>query len=188
MQRGAAVTAVVVSALVVSMALAGCGARPTASSGGGTSGTGGTAAQPTTSAQQSQQSQALLGAGQTGTLAQVPWGQIGPGWALAEFTTGSNQVAGPVTLYMVDPEGGIYQLYSWPATTQPWVLMAWSGDKTRALFQEVGTTQPTLHQLTIATGQMSTFTLPSSVNQVLGYTSPDGENILVAQDGSSGTA
>jgi hypothetical protein len=118
-----------------------------------------------------------------GTLAQVPWAEIGPGWALAEYTTGSSQVAGPVTLYLVDPQGGTYKLYSWPATTEPWVLMAWSGDETRALLEEVGTSQPTLHQLTTATGQVTTFTLPPAVTQVLGYTSPDGENILVQQDG-----
>jgi hypothetical protein len=118
-----------------------------------------------------------------GTLAQVPWGQIGAGWAVAEFTTGSNQEAGPVTLYMIDPEGGMYQLYNWPATAQPWLLLAWSGDKTRVLLQNACCGQPTLHQLTLATGQITTFTLPSDVTRVLGYTRPDGENILVAEDG-----
>jgi hypothetical protein len=175
-QRGAAATVVVVSALAASLALAGCGSRPAASPG-----TAASAA--VTQAHAGAGAQPPLGAGKTGTLAQVPWAKIGPGWALAEYTTGSSQVAGPVTLYLVDPEGGVYQLYSWPATTEPWVLMAWSGDEARALLEQVGTTQPTLHQLTIATGQITTFTLPSTVTQVLGYTRPDGENILVQQDG-----
>jgi hypothetical protein len=174
-QRGVAGSVVAVSALVVGLALAGCGSRPAASSGvrppaTGTAARAGAAARP-------------LGAGEVGTLAQVPWTQIGSGWALAEYTTGSSQVAGPVTLYLTDPQGGLYKLYSWPATTEPWVLIAWSGDKTRALLEQVATSQPTLHQLTITTGQVSTFTLPSTVTQVLGYTSPDGENILVQQDG-----
>jgi TolB protein len=176
-QRGAAATAVVVTAIAVSMALAGCGARSAGSPGATTAGQSAGSTQPTSS------TQPPLGTGQVGTLAQVPWGDIGPGWAVAEFTTGSHQVAGPVTLYLVDPEGGRYQLRSLPATTQPWVLMAWSGDKTRVLLQEVGTSQLTLHQLTLATGQMTTFTLPQGVTQVLGYTRPDGENILVQQDG-----
>jgi hypothetical protein len=174
----AAAMGVAVSALAASMALAGCGARPAAGTDAG--------AQSAASAQTAhsgQPTQPPLGAGQVGALAQVPWGDIGPGWALAEFTTGSNQVAGPVTLYLVDPGGGIYRLHSWPATTQPWVLMAWSGDKSRVLLQEVGTSTFTLHQLTLATGQTTTFTLPSGVTQVLGYTRPDGENILVQQDG-----
>jgi hypothetical protein len=174
-QHGVAAIVAAVSALVVGLALAGCGSRPAASSGARPPATvtgahGGAAAQP-------------LGAGTVGTLAQVPWAEIGPGWALAEYTTGSSQVAGPVTLYMVDPHGGLYKLYRWPATTEPWVLVAWSGDKTRALLAQVATSQPTLHQLTIATGKVTTFTLPSTVTQVLGYTSPDGENILVQQDG-----
>jgi hypothetical protein len=174
--RGAAAAVVVVSALAVSLALAGCGSRPAASPGAGTSATA-------TQASAGAAAQPPLGAGKVGTLAQVPWAKIGPGWVLAEYTTGSSQVAGPVTLYMVDPEGGMYQLHNWPATSEPWVLMAWSGDKTRALLEQVGVTQPTLHQLTLATGQITTFTLPSTVTQVLGYTRPDGENILVQQDG-----
>lgn len=159
--RGAAAV-MVVSAIAVSLALAGCGSRPAASTR--------TAAQP-------------AAAGEVDTLAQVPWAKIGPGWVLAEYATGSSQIAGPVTLYLVDPRGGLYKLYSWPATRQPWVLAAWSGDKTRALLEQVGVSQPTLHQLTIATGQVTTFTLPPTVTQVLGYTRPDGENILVQQDG-----
>jgi TolB protein len=119
-----------------------------------------------------------------GALAQVPWGQIGPGWALAEYTTGSYQVAAPVTLYAVDPEGGMYQVFQWPATTDPWNLIDWSGDKTRVLLQEPGSANPTtLHQLTLATGQITTFTVSAAGSQALGYTRPDGENILVAQDG-----
>lgn len=183
--RGAAAIVVVVAALAVGLALAGCGSRPLASSGARTPatvrGAHGGATHPAASTEPT--ARPPLSAGEVGTLAQVPWAEIGPGWALAEYTTGSSQVAGPVTLYMVDPQGGLYKLYSWPATTEPWVLMAWSGDETRALLEQVGTSQPTLHQLTIATGQVTTFTLPSTVTQVLGYTSPDGENILVQQDG-----
>ncbi|MGB6453559.1 MAG: hypothetical protein WBH47_03625 [Streptosporangiaceae bacterium] len=170
------------SALAVSMALAGCGAKTAATPGAQTTSTAADARAGATP-QPAEPGQPPLSSGEVGTLVQVPWGEIGTGWALAEFTTGSNQVAGPVTLYMLDPEGGMYQLYRWPATTQPWVLMAWSADKSRVLLEQVGTSQPTLHQLTIATGQVTTFTLPSTVTQVLGYTRPDGENILVAEDG-----
>jgi hypothetical protein len=186
-QRRVAAMVVASSALAISLALAGCGSRPAASSGARTPATtgsnAGAAARPTASTEPTAPARSPLSAGEVGTLAQVPWAEIGPGWALAEYTTGSSQVAGPVTLYLVDPQGGTYKLYSWPATTEPWVLMAWSGDETRALLEEVGTSQPTLHQLTTATGQVTTFTLPPAVTQVLGYTSPDGENILVQQDG-----
>jgi TolB protein len=126
---------------------------------------------------------APLPGGQVGTLAQVPWAQVGPGWALAEYTAGSNQAAAPVTLYMLDPEGGMYRVYRWPATTQPWPLIDWSGDKSRVLLEQPGTSLLTVHELTITTGQVTTFTLPSAVTSVLGYTRPDGDNILVAQNG-----
>lgn len=184
--RGVAATVVAVSALVLGLPLAGCGSRPAASTrtpGTVTGAQAGTSAQPAASTEPKAPAGPPLGAGEVGTLAQVPWAEIGPGWALAEYTTGTSQVAGPVTLYLVDPHGGLYELYSWPATAEPWVLMAWSGDETRALLEQVGTSQPTLHQLTIATGQVTTFTLPSAATQVLGYTRPDGENILVQQDG-----
>ena len=164
------------------MTLAGCGAQTAATPGARTT-SNATDARAGATPQPAEPSQPPLGTGEVGTLAQVPWREIGTGWALAEFATGSNQVAGPVTLYMLDPEGGRYQLYRWPATTEPWVLVAWSGDKSRVLLEQVGTSQPTLHQLTVATGQVTTFTLPSTVTQVLGYTRPDGENILVAEDG-----
>jgi hypothetical protein len=59
----------------------------------------------------------------------------------------------------------------------------WSGDKTRVLLEQPGTSLLTMHELTIATGQVTTFTLPSAVTAVLGYTRPDGDNILVAQNG-----
>jgi hypothetical protein len=175
-RRGAATSVLAASMLAVTVSLAGCGAATAGPSGA-------RAAKTVTRAASGQPGQAVLGAGQVGTLAQVPWAEIGPGWALAEFTTGSHQVAGPVTLYLVDPDGGVYQLYRWSATTQPWVLTAWSGDKSRVLLEQVATSQPTLHQLTLATGQVTTFTLPPTVTQVLGYTRPDGDNILVAQNG-----
>jgi hypothetical protein len=174
------------------VALSGCAARTSTGPGTQTPKTAtaaraGATPQPADSNQPAQPGQVQgpppLGAGKVGSLAAVPWAEIGAGWAVAEFTTGSSQAAGPATLYLIDPDGGRYQLHSWPATTRPWVLLAWSGDKGRVLLQEPGTSQPTLHQLTLATGQITTFTLPPTVTTVLGYTRPDGENILVQQDG-----
>jgi len=124
-----------------------------------------------------------LTAGQTGARTAVPWSKVAPGWTLAEYTTGTYKKAEPVTLYLLDPEGGKYQLYQWPATKTPWQLIDWSGDKSRALFEQFGGKRPIMHQLTLATGKLTTFRLPSSVGFVLGYTHPTGQNILVSQDG-----
>jgi TolB protein len=184
------------SALALTAVLAGCGTRSGSPPSTATvpakvvaAASASPAAQPgkpvssNPQSQPSQSAQPPLPAGQVGTLSQVPWPQVGSGWALAEFTAGSYQVAKPVTLYMIDPAGGKYRLYAWPATTQPWHLVDWSGDKTRVLLEELGAGPFVLHQLTLATGQLTSFTLPRAVTQVLGYTRPDGDNILVNQDG-----
>ena len=128
-------------------------------------------------------SQPMLAAGRVGTRSQVPWRLVGPGWTLAEFTTGSNRAAGPVTLYMIDPAGGRYGMFRWAASQAPWQLIAWSGDKRRALIEQPGGKRPIMHQLVLATGQVTTFRLPSAAAAALSYTEPDGDNILVANHG-----
>jgi hypothetical protein len=107
--------------------------------------------------------------------------QTGPGWALAEFGSGSATVAGPVTLDLVDPAGHTYPLYNWTATTQPWSVLDWSGDRSRVLLAQEGAPRKVFGQLTLATGQITTFMLPTDAT-VLGYTRPSGENILVADN------
>ncbi|HYK67120.1 MAG TPA: hypothetical protein VEV45_04180 [Streptosporangiaceae bacterium] len=190
--KSVVVTAIAVSALAVTAAIAGCGgavprqsitARVVAAAPSGAATPGTQPAQPGGTAAPAPPAPAPLPGGHVGTLAQVPWAQIGPGWALAAYTTGNTHSAGPVTLYMLNPEGEMYQIYRWPATTQPWFLIDWSGDKSRVLLEQPGASRPTLHQLTIATGQVTTFTLPQAVTSVLGYTRPDGDNILVTQNG-----
>jgi TolB protein len=127
--------------------------------------------------------QSLLAAGQQGTGSQIPWRLVGPGWTLVEFTAGNYKVARPVTLYLLDPSGGMYRIYRWPAGVRPWRLVDWSADKKRALVQQVGGKRTTMHQIALATGTVTTFTLPSAASDVLGYTRPVGTNILVAEGG-----
>jgi TolB protein len=129
-----------------------------------------------------------LAAGQTGARAAVPWSKVGPGWALAMFSAaqggeGIKPKAGSATLYLVDPRGGKYSLYTWRARSAQalWLLQAWSGDARRALFtSDVFGSKEQVHQLQLRTGKISSFTLPANVNAV-GYTSPDGLNILVGK-------
>jgi hypothetical protein len=68
--------------------------------------------------------------------AAVPWDSVGPGWVLAQSGTGMPGKPAPTTLDLVSPTGAKYALHTFPAQTY---LVAWSGDKTRALF-EIGTT------------------------------------------------
>lgn len=129
------------------------------------------------------QNLSVLPAGRPGARASVPWRMVGAGWTLAEYTAGNLAHPRPVTLYLVDPAGGRYRLYQWAATKSPWQLIDWSGDKTRALFALQGTGGPVrMRQLTLATGRVSAFTLPSAAT-LLGYTRPDGRSILVSDRG-----
>jgi hypothetical protein len=130
----------------------------------------------------------VLGAGQAGSRAQVPWGKVGPGWTLAMYSAsqggeGVRPRSGPSTLYLVNPAGGRYSLFTWPARSprSRWTLQAWSGDVSRALFTSgpaFGSTVPEhVYQLRLRTGAVTGFALPARVSAV-GYTRPDGLNIL----------
>src|SRR3984957_18081014 len=131
----------------------------------------------------------MLGAGQAGSRAAVPWGKVGPGWSLVLFSAsqggeGVKPKAGSSTLYLVDPAGGRYRLFAWAADTAQtrWNLQAWSGDARRAMFipeNDINTSsvRERVYQLQLRTGALSSFTLPKNVSAV-GYTRPDGLNIL----------
>ena len=136
----------------------------------------------------------VVGAGQTGTRAAVPWSRVGPAWALALYSAsqggeGVKPESGAATLYLVDPQGGKYSLFTWPARSQlarQWDLMAWSGDTQRALFTGSGPDgRVQVHQLQLRTGKFTSFTLPANVSP-LGYTRPDGLNILTIKSEVSG--
>jgi hypothetical protein len=104
---------------------------------------------------------------------------------------GVKHTNGSATLYLVDPAGGKYSLLAWSARSAQaqWQLAGWSGDARRALFTSGGFgTRQQVHQLQLTTGRITSFTLPKNVNAV-GYTRPDGLNILVGagQSYSSGT-
>ena len=130
----------------------------------------------------------VLGAGQAGSLAQVPWRKVGPGWTLAMYSAsqggeGVRPANGPSTLYLVNPAGGRYSLFTWPARSprSRWSLLDWSGDVSRALFTSgpgFGSTAPEhVYQLQLRSGAVTGFTLPARVSAA-GYTRPDGLNIL----------
>jgi hypothetical protein len=135
----------------------------------------------------------VLGAGQTGTRASVPWSKVGPGWALALFSrsTGGEGIKptnGSSTLYLVDPKGGRYSLVNWAAgsAATQLQLLGWSGDTRRALFTASGADNTEqVYQVQLRTGRISDFILPRGVTAI-GYTRPDGLNILAAKGQSYG--
>ncbi|MBO0832623.1 MAG: hypothetical protein J2P29_11715, partial [Actinobacteria bacterium] len=128
----------------------------------------------------------ILGFGKVGSLGQVPWTGIGPGWALAEVSSGpaASPQAGPITTYLVDPKGGAYQIQRAPAGPRL-QLLAWSGDHDHALYaQETGSSAgltATYRVLSLRTGTMAALPLPASTTAV-GFSRPDGANILAVHE------
>jgi hypothetical protein len=117
--------------------------------------------------------------------ASVPWGRVGVGWVLAQYTSapaGPGARSGPEALYLISPGGTRYELASWPNDRTAPVLAAWSPDGKRALFEVVSdqgeVEQGRAEQLTLATGQLSTFVLQGAAATPIGYTTPDGLNIV----------
>lgn len=129
----------------------------------------------------------VLGAGQTGTRAQVPWRRVGAGWVLSVYWPGryayaGRPVAAAATLYLLDPAGGRYRLFRWAATRNPPVLMDWSGDKSRALL--ISAKGQDWQQVVLATGKLSRIGVPAAA-QLIGYTRPRGDGLLGWQQAGS---
>src|SRR5690242_20536383 len=91
------------------------------------------AAQPAGQAQPARSAQPARAAQPAG----VPWGRVGPGWVLAQYTTAAPEggKTGPVVLYLISPGGARYQLARWPDFRFAPQLLAWSPDGKRTLFQ-----------------------------------------------------
>jgi hypothetical protein len=108
----------------------------------------------------------------------VPLSKVGPGWSIAEYTTGYNKHPAKTTLYAVSPRGKKYAFYTWPALSGPnsFTVVDWSGDKQRVLVRNFFNK---FEQISVATGKViNTFKLPASAFAI-SYTRPDGQNILV---------
>jgi len=119
--------------------------------------------------------------------ASVPWDRVGAGWVLAQYASAPPEGgSGPAALYLISPGGTKYQLASWPDWRFAPQLVAWSGDGKRALFQ-VFSGKGGVEQLTLATGQVSTFVLQGDATPI-GYTTPHGLNIVAGQPAGSGTS
>jgi hypothetical protein len=141
-------------------------------------GAGGALAAPST-----QPAQAARGANGASSL--VPLRQVGLGWSVAEYsaaTVGKHAHKGKITLYAVSPQGRKFAFYSWPAANvgpRTFNLVDWSGDGQRVLVQNLYR----FEQISLVTGKViNSFKLPPDA-QVIGYTRPLGENLLVQLNG-----
>jgi hypothetical protein len=121
----------------------------------------------------------------------VPLSQLGPGWSIVETSAASAPMVKPVkkgktTLYAVSPQGKKFPFFSWPASTfgaSSYLVIDWSGDKQRVLVQNFFNR---FEQISLVTGKViNSFKLPDTVNAI-GYTRPDGKNILAFGNGGIG--
>lgn len=105
----------------------------------------------------------------------VPWARVGPGWELVAYTNGTAAKHAATTLYLVSPGGAKYAVYNWRASASfaP-ALIAWSGDKKRALLHD---SSGHYEQLNLLTGKLTTVAMAGSADAI-GYTRPNGLNIL----------
>jgi hypothetical protein len=102
-----------------------------------------------------------------------PVASAGLGWSLAEYSTSTRTHTGKTTLYAVNRQGHKYAVYSW--SRNPFYVVDWSGDGQRAL---VANYNGSFEQINVLTGTLvNKFSLPKAVT-VIGYTRPDGENLL----------
>jgi TolB protein len=127
----------------------------------------------------------MLAAGKTGSRGAIPWSIVGPGWTVAEVSTGAAGTSRPgqIITYLVDPEGGRYEIQTTGAApgSMP-QLLAWSGDAQNALFAvPSGPSSATYELLSLTSGDMTNLPLPANVTAV-GFTRPDGLAILAVRD------
>jgi hypothetical protein len=118
----------------------------------------------------------------------VPWSKVGPGWAITQYSTGTvfpndpnKDKLGAELLYLTSPGGRKFTIYAWkkqPVLTEN--LIDWSGDGQRVLLnsQFDPLAPDNIEQIDLATGKVTAkFSWPGTVYP-LGYTKPDGLNIL----------
>jgi hypothetical protein len=126
----------------------------------------------------------MLSAGKVGRRASIPWSLVGSGWTLAEISTAQPDAAGDPSgggtsaLYLVDPKGGRYLVRNWTGVTPS--LSAWSGDAKHALVSFSGSGDTTYSLLSVASGQLTSLSVPANVT-VVGFTRPDGLALLAVQ-------
>jgi hypothetical protein len=113
--------------------------------------------------------------------AAVPWSKVGPGWELAEYDAGPAGKTAPVTLYLISSAGVRYSMHTWSGRGVIPYLIAWSGDKTRALLGVLGSQY---EQVNLKTGTLTTGKLAGGA-EPQGYTLPGGQDILGVTEGVS---
>jgi hypothetical protein len=123
----------------------------------------------------------------TAPAAAVPWGSVGAGWVLTEYSTATRTKPEPETLYLISPGGTKYSIYRWKSAASALGLVAWAGNKMQALLGSAVSTSATYDELNLRTGKLTAVTLAGKA-LALGYTLPTGQQILAETNNVFGTA
>jgi hypothetical protein len=113
----------------------------------------------------------MAGPGQVRSRSQVPWSTIGLGWALAQTLSRHSEA-----LFLVDPDGGRYDLGPWPGST----LTGWSADGTMALFgpAPVQGAVSYVSTMDLRTGKVTRFRIGSS-EEPADFAQPSDNSIVM---------
>lgn len=123
---------------------------------------------------------------------QIPWGEVGPGWALAALAQGGRGEYGGIDpdqqlLELIDPEGGRYRILTSAVTGgHGWFsLKAWSDEgRTALLVFDEGLRPQRAVALDLRTLKETTLPLPTRIADVT--LRPDGRGLLAVTFGEKG--
>jgi hypothetical protein len=123
--------------------------------------------------------------GVEGTINDVPWSKVGPGWTLATWSPvtahrpGEKRAPGEAdpetaatTLYLVDPAGNRYAISTFSGDDARLHLTDWSGDGSHALFADGSK----VISVDLHTGEQTIIPVQGYPR----YTRPDGKALLVS--------
>lgn len=130
--------------------------------------------------------------GVEGTIKDVPWSKVGPGWTLAAWSPVTPHMPGEqpapgepdpetaaTTLYLVDPAGNRYAISTFAGADARLRLADWSGDGSHALFVSSEYPEPSkVISVDLHTGAQTTIPVKGYPR----YTRPDGKALLVSTE------
>lgn len=175
-----------IAVALLGLAVSGCGGGSPSASKSKTAGTigAGSSLPPSTAPASSVPSTAaptMLPAATQGSAGEVPWSIVGSGWLLAQWSasnpdaSASGTATSTSTLFLIDPEGGRYDLGLAPSATQ---LSDWSGDGHRALLVSSDSSSATVLDLqTDSTNSISIGAQQPFAD--LDFTRPTGQAFIV---------
>lgn len=155
---------------------------------------GATASASTRSTTATASRQPLLAAGKEAPGRQVPWDQVGAGWALALWnpqTAPNGARLHPTvdsTLFLLNPAGGRYRLASVPADA---TLTDWSDDHQHAAFTRApstngGTPRTAAMVLDLRTGRPTNVPAPPTETTFASFSSADGSTFVAYEAPAGG--